>query len=268
MAELDQARRTSFDRNAEAYDAIRPSYPDAAIDDLLARSGIQPGGRVLEVGAGTGKATLPLARRGYALLALEPAARMAALLRRHVAAFPNVSIVETTFEAWSGADQSFDLVVSAQSFHWVRQDVRYAKAAAALRGGGAFAWLTNERRDLSPALQAGFDRAYARWFPTAEPRSPHGGEKSTLERVREIEANGSFEPATVHAFPWTATYTSRTYVALLDTYSDHAVQPADVRDGLYREIAQLIDEAGGAIALTYDTVVLFARRCTSPNPKG
>ena len=124
MADLDETRRTSFDRNAEQYDAVRPSYPDAAIDDLLKRSSIEPGGRVLEVGAGTGKATVLLARRGYSVVAIEPAPRMAALLRRHVAPYKNVSIAETTFEAWDGAEESFDLVVSAQAFHWVRPDVR------------------------------------------------------------------------------------------------------------------------------------------------
>jgi predicted transcriptional regulator len=48
-------RRRSFDKVAAAYDAIRPSYPEAAIDDILERSQAV---RALEVGAGTGKATV------------------------------------------------------------------------------------------------------------------------------------------------------------------------------------------------------------------
>jgi len=80
------------------------------------------------------------------------------------------------------------------------------------------------------------------------------------ERIREIQASGSFEPAEVDMFRWSATYSARSYVALLDTYSDHAVQPADVRAGLYGEISQLIEEYGGELEIPYVTVVLFAPR--------
>src|SRR5207244_6453723 len=119
MTGIDEAGRTSFDRNAELYDAARPPYPDALVDEAVVRSGIPAGGRILEIGAGTGKATVPFARRGYAILALEPGANLAAVLRRNAAAFPAVRIEATIFEAWRVEDRSFDLVISAQAFHWV-----------------------------------------------------------------------------------------------------------------------------------------------------
>jgi len=257
---LDEDRRTSFDRNAEQYDAARPGYPEAAIDAVIARSGIEPGGRIVEVGAGTGKATEPFARRGYSVVALEPGARMAAVLRRHVAQHPRVSIIEATFEDWTGADGSFALLLSAQAFHWVRPEVRYAKAAAALRPGGGFAWINNETADLDPDLRSGLDRAYARWFPKSGRQESKRSDDKVRERIEEIQASGSFEPADVDMFRWSATYSARSYVALLDTYSDHAVQPADVRAGLYGEISQLIEEYGGELEIPYLTVVLFAPR--------
>jgi len=61
--EIDDARRRSFDATAELYDAVRPSYPDALADEVLARAGR----RVLEIGAGTGKATVVFARRGASI---------------------------------------------------------------------------------------------------------------------------------------------------------------------------------------------------------
>ena len=260
MADIDEARRMSFDRQAEQYDAARPSYPETAIEALLARSGIAARGRILEVGAGTGKATVPLARLGYPLVAIEPGPHMAAVLRRHVARYPNVTIAETTFEAWTGADGSFDLLVSATAFHWIRPEVRCRKAADALRPGGGLALLTTERGELDPEVRAGLDRAYAAWFPGAQPRVPGYGEDKTRERMEEIAASGFFEPAEVRTFPWSASYTSQTYVALMDTYSDHAVQPAQVRVGLYREVTELIEQRGGAFEIPYRTVVVCARR--------
>jgi trans-aconitate methyltransferase len=64
---------------AELYDRARPSYPAGAIDALLAHGALAPGDRVIEVGAGTGKATELLAARGLRVLALEPSAEMAAV---------------------------------------------------------------------------------------------------------------------------------------------------------------------------------------------
>jgi len=260
LAELEETRRTSFDREAEAYEASRPSYPDAAIDDLIIRSGIPPGGRILEVGAGTGKATLQLARRDFVVLAVEPGARMAALLRRKVAAYPKVSIVENTFENCEVPDGSFDLVFAAQAFHWVKPEVRYEKSAAVLRSGGAFGWITNEKRELEPALRSEVGEAYAKWFPTAELREPYESGVTLQKPVQELAASGKFEPADIQVFPWMTAYTSRSYVQLLDTYSDHAVQPPNVRERLYAAIVSAIDRRGGTIEIPYVTVVLCARR--------
>src|SRR5215218_1500250 len=54
----------SFDQAAELYPRARPEYPAALYERLLAGTGLASPARLLEVGAATGKATLPLARRG------------------------------------------------------------------------------------------------------------------------------------------------------------------------------------------------------------
>ena len=71
----DRPRRLVFGEVAGLYDRARPSYPASLIDDLV--SWAQPGGRALEIGAGTGKATRLLAARGVSVLGIEPSAEMA-----------------------------------------------------------------------------------------------------------------------------------------------------------------------------------------------
>lgn len=80
MHELGERRRLSFGSVAEQYDRIRPSYPEQLVDDVIAYAGdgLTAAGRALEVGAGTGKATLQFAARG--LRALVPSG---AELRRY-----------------------------------------------------------------------------------------------------------------------------------------------------------------------------------------
>ena len=261
MTGIDEAFRTSFDRNAELYDAARPSYPEALVDEVVGRSGIPRGGRILEIGAGTGKATLQYARRGYAILALEPGTNMAVVLRRNVAAFPAVSIEESTFEAWQGAARPFDLAVSAQAFHWVDPAVRYAKAAAALRPGGALALIRNETTGLEPELRAEMEAAYARWFPAVDWTPARDSTRSERgELGPEIDRSGLFGPVQTASFPWTASYTTRQYLDLLDTHSDHALLDPRFRVPLYEAVAAAIDRRGGRIEVPYVAMLLLTVR--------
>ncbi|MFL5313047.1 MAG: class I SAM-dependent methyltransferase [Myxococcales bacterium] len=261
MTRIDEAGRTSFDRNAELYDAARPPYPEALVDHVVARSGIPPKGRILEIGAGTGKATVPFARRGYAILALEPGANMAAVLRRNVAAFPAVAVEVGTFETWVGANGSFDLVVSAQAFHWVDPAVRCVKAAAALRSGGALALIRNETSGLEAGLRAEMEAAYARWFPavTWTPARDSTGSKRD-ELTDEIKRSALFGPVQIASFPWTARYTTRQYLDLLETHSDHALLDPARRTALYAAIAGVIERRGGRIEVPYVAMLLLTVR--------
>jgi SAM-dependent methyltransferase len=63
--------RATFDSAADGYQQARPDYPDALYDALIGTAQLRSGDRLLEVGAGTGKATLPLARRGFRITCVE-----------------------------------------------------------------------------------------------------------------------------------------------------------------------------------------------------
>lgn len=135
--------RSLFGGDPAAYDRGRPAYP-ARLFDLLEAAGLGPGARVLDVGAGTGLATLELARRGAAhIVAVEPDARMAQQLRANAAASgaagAAIEVVEATFEHYHPPAGSFDLVTAATSFHWIDESVGLAKARLALRTAGTIA---------------------------------------------------------------------------------------------------------------------------------
>src|ERR1700693_3852716 len=65
MAQDKRQLRTTFDEDALLYDQARQGYPEALFNDIVALSDIPSHGRILEIGCGTGQATVPLARRGY-----------------------------------------------------------------------------------------------------------------------------------------------------------------------------------------------------------
>jgi 2-polyprenyl-3-methyl-5-hydroxy-6-metoxy-1,4-benzoquinol methylase len=251
---IDHARRTSFDRFAVEYDLARPSYPDAIALEIAARV---TGRRAVEIGAGTGKATELMARHGFSVVAIEPGANLAAVLRAR--RLPGVTLVDSTFEAWSGADGTFDVVVAAQSIHWIQPEVRYAKTAAALRPGGAIACLRNEGASLDADLRAALDAAYARWFPESVHAPGDPIEQARHQYETEIAASGHFGLPHIAAVPWTQTYSSAQYLALLSTYSNHALLDPERRRGLDAAIAAAIDRRG-VIEVPYVTLLLLAER--------
>jgi len=94
------ALRDTFDEAPELYDRVRPDYPAAVFEDLTTLARLRPGSRVLELGCGTGQATVPLATRGFEVVAIELGAGLADVARRNLAAFPGVDIVNAAFEEW------------------------------------------------------------------------------------------------------------------------------------------------------------------------
>lgn len=131
--------RSGFDRAAEDYQRSRPVCPPELFDDLLDHAGLDAGDRVVEIGCGTGQATVPLARRGLAVTAVELGAGLAAVARRRLAGFPAAEVVTCAFEDWQPPASSVDAVVAVNSLHWVDPGLRYAKPYELLRPGGTMA---------------------------------------------------------------------------------------------------------------------------------
>jgi SAM-dependent methyltransferase len=94
MADDWERLRTTFDAAAELYQQARPEYPEPLYDTLVNLTGIGTGDRVVEVGCATGKATLPLARRGLRITCVEIGPELASAARRNLTAFPNVEVID------------------------------------------------------------------------------------------------------------------------------------------------------------------------------
>ncbi|MBV8755971.1 MAG: class I SAM-dependent methyltransferase [Deltaproteobacteria bacterium] len=243
---IDDNRRTSFDRNAALYDAARPSYDLRAIDVIR-----ELGPRVLEIGAGTGKATELLARVGLHVTAVEPGATMAAALRAKD--LPRVRVVEARFE--DVVEHDYDTVVAAQAWHWMDPAKKYVLAAAA----APHLVLLYNIADFELSLRAELDAVYAaHWVGDAARLQPVVDHRAKYET--EIRDSGVFAPPRIHDFAWTQRYTTQQYLDLIATYSDHAVLPQANRDALFAAIAAIIDRAGGEVVIPYATLAFVARR--------
>ncbi|MEI5676162.1 MULTISPECIES: class I SAM-dependent methyltransferase [unclassified Nocardioides] len=133
----------SFGAVADAYDRGRPSYPRDAAAWLV---GEQPT-TVLELGAGTGKLTGQLVDLGHDVHATDPDEAMLAILRRDL---PDVRTTVGGAEEIAAPDASYDVVVSAQAFHWFDLDRALPEIARVLKPGGRLALVWNERDERIP----------------------------------------------------------------------------------------------------------------------
>ena len=262
MTNHDLARRTTFNDVAELYDRARPGYPAAVFDALEELAGIGPGCRVLEIGCGTGQATLLLAQRGCAIVAVELGSALAAVARRKLAAFPDVHVVVSAFEAWMLPETPFDAVVSFTAFHWLDPAVRVAKSADALRPGGALATIaTHHVAGGDEAFFVDVQACYERCVPTTPPGLRLPAADAIPSTSDELDRSGRFERVTSRRYEWERTDATAAYLDLLCTYSDIRALEATVRANLLHDIAHLLDSRyGGRVTKRYLTELRIGYR--------
>jgi SAM-dependent methyltransferase len=258
--------RTTFDEAASLYDEVRPGYPQELFDDVVSLSGIQQAGRILEVGCGTGQATVPFAHRGYRILCIELGGNLAAVARRNLEGYPQSEVYIGAFEDWPLQEEAFDLAISATAFHWLDPTVAYPKVARSLREGGSLAlfWNVHVHSDASEGFFEEVQRIYEREAPEivgpedhkALPR-PH----EVPDRTQEIQDSGMFGKVTTRHYRWDEPYGSEAYLRVLSTYSGHRSLRDDTRERLFSGIADLADtKFGGRIVKGYLTTLYVAHR--------
>ena len=255
--------RETFEQAARIYHEARPGYPEELFDDLVALAGIPPGGRILEIGCGSGVATLPLARRGYAIHCIELGEQLAAVARENLADYPDVTIDVGAFEETPVEEAAYDLAVSATAWHWIAQPLGYRKVAQALKPGGALAIWRHEHvwsaagGDFWVDVQA----IYERWMPGTEPGLRLTHPDDFPGEAAEIDASGLFGPVAMRRYVWDIEYDAASYLRLLNTYSGHIDLAEPNRTLLFQGIADHINGPyGGRIVKGYMSILHVAQR--------
>lgn len=256
-----EAQGKSFDGIADLYESARPSYPEALVLSVERFAQLERSSRILEVGSGTGKATVAFAQRGYAVLCLEPGPNLVCVAQSRLANSPRVQIETTSFEDWEASPDAFDLAFAAQSFHWLDPALRLGKFAHILRRGGTLAIFGNVPSIVPGELRDKVARAYATHAPTlarSSPSAPWYG-TATSPIAAELERSPDFRDVQYERFVWEREVGPQEYCGLVNSYSDHIALGADRLSRLTAALCEVIQTSGGLVALQYRTGLFLAR---------
>lgn len=260
----DRGLRGTFDRAASQYQRARPDYPPDLYRDLIGIVGLRPDARLLEVGCGPGKATLPLAQRGFRITALELGDGLAAEARRNLAGFPKVTVTRVPFEEWEpDAPHTFNLVYAATAWGWLDPQVRCSKAAHLLVPDGHLA-VWGATHGFPPAFDPFFTEIQNVYREIGEDYGedwPPSPPEAMPDQSAELEGFGHFETVAVRRYVWERRYSADAYIALLDTFSGHIAMDPAKREYLYAEIRRrLAARADGQLTRHWVSVLTIGRR--------
>ncbi len=236
------ARAGSFGAVAEDYDRYRPG-PDPVVAEWLLPD---PVDRVVDLGAGTGALTRLLVDRAGEVVAVEPDARMRAVLARQV---PSAAVYDGDSTRIPLPVASADVVAVCSAWHWMDPGPTGAEVGRVLRPGGHLGvvwsgvdWSAGPLAGSWPALR--------------------GGRTGGRHRHRQVTLapDAPFAPAERTRLQWTRSLSADELVAMVGTYSavitSSPARRAEVLAGARDHLQRTLGLSGG------DTVeVPFAADC-------
>jgi SAM-dependent methyltransferase len=221
---------------AQAYDRLRPGPPDDALDWLVPPDCAT----AVDVAAGTGLFSRALRRRVGQVIAIEPDARMRAVLMEHS---PDVEVVAGRGESIPVPDDSVDAVFVSAAWQWLDLDQAVPEITRVLRGGGRLG-VIGTSRDRRVDWVAELDMLLG---PSAARMA--GDINARVERRPEVmlPENSPFTNIVSASFTFTRTLPVEDAVGWLATYSNVIMAPEEERKaGLARVREALRQRANAA----------------------
>jgi hypothetical protein len=191
---------------------------------------------------------------------VEMGPRLPALAVENCRAYPKVRVHNTSFEDWHLEAGAYDLVLSAEAFHWIPPDIAYPKAARALNDAGSLAlfWIIYQEPDTG--LFRAIDQVYRQQAPQLDNLNKAiTPEWLTEQIVGNFRSSGCFDQVTVKHYTWSQTYSGEQYANLLRTFSSNRSLDEGTWCRLLAGILDVIEGHGGRLTRPFLAVLFHAR---------
>ena len=259
-----EQRQTWYSQAATAYRWARPQYPDALIEKVWRQANLSEQSSMLEIGCGPGIATAAFAAKGLSIVAVEPSSAACELARKscregdsaNTMQRPSqrVTVINSSFEDYPLAQQKFDAVLAATSFHWVSPEIACQKSAAALKPSGSLILLWATPPQPSEEICQYLSPVYERYGLSElgkEQYRPQAHYQSSFEVfANTISESGFFHLTTVDMQQHQSIYSIEKYLALLSTLSHYIALEEQLQNDLLIAIGERLAEKLETGALT------------------
>ena len=261
-----EKRKNWYSEVAEAYNRARPRYPQNLVNRVIKLANLSPEKTILELGCGPGIATTAFAKTGCSIVGLEPNQKFCQLARQNCASYPNVEIVNTSFEEWELEAEKFHAVLAANSFHWISSDVKYQKAADVLPENRHLILLWNPPPQPKLEIWQLLDEVYDLHAPSLERYEDMKVHRQNLIKFNEdVVDSGLFVNLASEDFVSQANYTIDDYVALLSSLSPYMALEKQKRDSLFIGLRENLKKiCGDSIPTSYLSIFQIFTKVNNP----
>jgi len=144
-----------FSDRVENYVKYRPGYPQEIVMYLNEKIDFNRDWVVADIGSGTGISAEMYLKNGNEVYAVEPNMEMREAADNLLCGYANYHSINGTSEATTIVDQSIDLIIAAQAFHWFDRHLFKRECSRIGRYGAYCLLIWNERK-----VESGFEKAY------------------------------------------------------------------------------------------------------------
>lgn len=248
-----------FNKAADYYDKYRPSYPKDIIDTIIKETGIKKDSKLIEIGAGSGKATELFAGKGFKILCIDPGEDLVKI-GNHKFKSDTILFQCSRFEDYDFAEQDWDVIFAAQSFHWVPQPQGYEKCASLLKNNGHLAVFWNMYITYNNSLDNELLNISNKYGGFADFLSEKDCEKRINLIVSEIESSKLFSKPKVFHKLWKQDYTADEYFGFVLTGNRFMQKSEREKAAAYEDIVILANKNNGIIERPYLCVLYLAEK--------
>lgn len=257
----------SFDAYADDYHTVRPGYPAQLFKDIQEQCGINRSSRLLEIGTGSGIATIELAKFSGEVVAIEPGANLAKIARKQTENLNNVKVVEVMFENFQFKEK-FDSILAFTAFHWVSEATKYQKVVALLKDSGSLVLIWNSFFQSDSPVTVEVNKAYRKFLPGV-----YGEESQIAEvnrgvlaklnrREQEIGQSSLFYTVFLQKYLTNCQYNEQTYPKLLNTFPK-VVEIEDAKRKAFLSHVSSVVRHFGTISVPVLTTLIVCKKRSS-----
>lgn len=243
--------KETFSTIPEQYDKARLDYPTPLFRDVIKYTGLKKSDAILEIGIGTGKASEPFVRRGNAYVGNDISKELVAIARRNLKRYNNIKYVIGPFEDIKLPKEHFDLIFSAQTFHWIKPSVQFSKTLELLKPGGTLALMWNFNY---------YDRGIGKWALKLHKKysSAKGGKANTI--IDRLRHHPDFTRPVLKQYHRMIRMSKADYISMQTSFAWYLVLSAKRKKLALNEIIQELRHYPQTLRIPIKTKLVMAKK--------